>query len=51
MSNWCQDAPIWPVFPTNPIFNYLAVNNLQIVEFHGMEEVVGSIPTRSTKQS
>ena len=48
VSNWCQNAPIWPVFPANPIFKCIAVNNLCIVKFHGMEEVVGSIPTRST---
>ncbi len=48
VSNWCQNAPIWPVFPAHPTFKYIAVNNLQFRQFHGMEEVVGSIPTRST---
>ncbi len=51
VSNWCQNAPIWPVFPAHPTFKYIAVNNLQFRQFHGMEEVVGSIPTRSTSQS
>jgi hypothetical protein len=34
--------------PTSPVFSPFAVNNLGIFHFHGMEEVVGSIPTRST---
>jgi hypothetical protein len=34
--------------PTLPVFLPFAVNNLGIFHFHGMEEVVGSIPTRST---
>jgi hypothetical protein len=35
--------------PASPTSLPFAVNNLDIFHFHGMEEVVGSIPTRSTK--
>jgi len=35
-----------PVLPTS---NHFAVNNLRFLQFHGMEEVIGSIPIRSTK--
>ncbi len=31
-----------------PIYKYLAVNILNPDSFHGMEEVIGSIPIRST---
>jgi hypothetical protein len=31
-----------------PSSNHAAVNNLGFWQLHGMEEVVGSIPTRST---
>ena len=48
MSNWCQTAPILPVLPTQPVYNQLSVNNLRFLQFHGMEEVIGSIPIRST---
>jgi hypothetical protein len=48
VSNWCQTAPILPVFPTHPVYNHLSVNNLGFRQFHGMEEVIGSIPIRST---
>jgi hypothetical protein len=51
VSNWCQTAPILPVFPIHTVDNHLSVNNLRSCQFHGMEEVVGSIPTRSTSQS
>jgi hypothetical protein len=34
-----------------PVYKYCTVNNLRFGLFHGMEEVVGSIPTRSTKNS
>jgi hypothetical protein len=34
-----------------PVVKYCAVYNLRFELFHGMEEVVGSIPTRSTKIS
>jgi len=48
VSNWCQRPPIWPVLPTQPTRNHLSVNNLRFQAFHGMEEVIGSIPIRST---
>jgi hypothetical protein len=48
VSNWCQTVPIVPVFPTQPVYNHLSVNNLVFFQFHGMEEVIGSIPIRST---
>jgi hypothetical protein len=35
--------------PTRPTLKAFAVSNILFFEFHGMEEVVGSIPTRSTK--
>jgi hypothetical protein len=35
--------------PVVPVCKHCAVNNLRFEFFHGMEEVVGSIPTRSTK--
>jgi hypothetical protein len=44
-----QIVPIVPVLPTLPTRKYCAVYNLRFELFHGMEEVVGSIPTRSTK--
>ncbi len=44
-----QIAPIVPVLPTVPTRKYCAVYYLRSELFHGMEEVVGSIPTRSTK--
>jgi len=34
--------------PTRPTIKAFAVSNLLFLLFHGMEEVVGSIPTRST---
>jgi hypothetical protein len=51
VSNWCQIAPTWPVYPTHPIYNRLSVYNLRFYRFHGMEEVTGSIPVRSTNQT
>jgi hypothetical protein len=51
VSNWCQTVPIVPVFPTQPVYNHLSVNNLVFFQFHGMEEVIGSIPIRSTNKS
>ena len=45
-----QIAPIVPVLPTLPTRKRCSVYNLRLDSFHGMEEVVGSIPTRSTKQ-
>jgi hypothetical protein len=35
--------------PTRPTIKAFAVSKLLFSSFHGMEEVVGSIPTRSTK--
>jgi hypothetical protein len=32
-----------------PVHKYCAVYNLRFESFHGMEEVIGSIPIRSTK--
>jgi hypothetical protein len=32
-----------------PVYNCFTVNNLGFWHFHGMEEVIGSIPIRSTK--
>jgi hypothetical protein len=37
-----------PVLPTQPTRKYCAVYNLPEDSFHGMEEVIGSIPIRST---
>jgi len=34
--------------PTRPAIKAFAVSKLRLSSFHGMEEVVGSIPTRST---
>ena len=45
-----QIAPIVPVFPTLPTRKCCAVYDLRFELFHGMEEVVGSIPTRSTNK-
>jgi hypothetical protein len=42
---WQQVLPIMPVLPTH---KYLYVNNLAFDPYHGMEEVIGSIPIRST---
>ena len=44
-----QIPPIWPVLPVWPVRKYCSVYNLRFGLLHGMEEVVGSIPTRSTK--
>jgi hypothetical protein len=38
------------VLPVVPVRKYCAVYYLAHDSYHGMEEVVGSIPTRSTKQ-
>jgi hypothetical protein len=48
VSIWCQKPPIWPFLPTQPTYNPLPVNNLHFHALHGMEEVIGSIPIRST---
>jgi len=31
-----------------PVYNHCTVNNLRFRSQHGMEEVIGSIPIRST---
>jgi len=36
--------------PVVPVYNHCAVNNLRFWALHGMEEVIGSIPIRSTNQ-
>jgi hypothetical protein len=43
-----QIAPIMPVLPVVPTHKYCAVYYLRLELFHGMEEVIGSIPIRST---
>jgi hypothetical protein len=43
-----QTSPIVPVLPIVPTRKYRAVYNLPFDSFHGMEEVIGSIPIRST---
>ena len=43
-----QIAPGGPFLPVMPVRKYCAVYNLRFELFHGMEEVVGLIPTRST---
>jgi hypothetical protein len=43
-----QIPPFAPVLPTVPVRKYCAVYNLRFDLFHGMEEVIGSIPIRST---
>jgi hypothetical protein len=40
-----------PFLPVMPVCKYCAVYNLHFPAHHGMEEVVGSIPTRSTNKS
>jgi hypothetical protein len=46
-----QIPPIVPVLPTQPIRKRFAVYDLRFYSFHGMEEVIGSIPIRSTNHS
>jgi hypothetical protein len=45
-----QIPPIGPVLPALPVYKSFAVYILAWDSFHGMEEVIGSIPIRSTKQ-
>jgi hypothetical protein len=45
-----QIAPIEPFLPVMPVHKYRAVYNLRFESFHGMEEVIGSIPIRSTNK-
>ena len=46
---WQQMLPTVPVLPVLPTHKYRVVNNLDSDPYHGMEEVIGSIPIRSTK--
>jgi hypothetical protein len=39
------------VLPVVPVRKYCAVYYLALDSYHGMEEVIGSIPIRSTKYS
>jgi hypothetical protein len=43
-----QIPPIGPVLPTLPVCKPFTVYNLAGDSLHGMEEVIGSIPIRST---
>jgi len=45
---WPEIAPNTPFLPDVPVANCLKTNHRLLCFFHGMEEVVGSIPTRST---
>ena len=45
-----QIPPRGPFLPVAPVYNFHTVNNLHFLEHHGMEEVIGSIPIRSTKE-
>jgi hypothetical protein len=45
---WCQTRQFFRLLPVPPVFKTLATTNLPYLNFHGMEEVVGSILTRST---
>jgi hypothetical protein len=47
-ANWQQIAPIVPVLPAIPTHKCCAVYDLEFDVLHGMEEVIGSIPIRST---
>jgi hypothetical protein len=44
---WQQISPIVPVLPTVPTHKSFFVYNLPFEAFHGMEEVIGSIPIKS----
>src|SRR3989442_10813640 len=46
--NWPEIAPNTPFLPDVPVANCLKTNHRLLCFLHGMEEVVGSIPTRST---
>ena len=43
-----QITPIGPFLPVVPVHKYCAVYISRLESFHGMEEVIGSIPIRST---
>ena len=47
---WQQMLPSMPVLPVLPTHNHCIVSSLAFDPYHGMEEVIGSIPIRSTKQ-
>jgi hypothetical protein len=49
VSNWCQRPPFGPVLPVLPSHNHFIVNDLPFLGFHGMEEVIGSIPYPETQ--
>jgi hypothetical protein len=46
--NWPEIAPNTPFLPDVPVAKCLKTKYRLQFAFHGMEEVVGSIPTRST---
>ena len=46
-----QIPPSGPSLPVVPVYNNCTVNNLRFRSQHGMEEVIGSIPIRSTIES
>jgi hypothetical protein len=46
-----QIPPSGPFLPVVPVYNHCTVNNLRFRSQHGMEEVIGSIPIRSTNFS
>jgi hypothetical protein len=48
---WQQMLPTRPVLPVLPTAKYYFINNLVFDPQHGMEEVIGSIPIRSTNFS
>jgi len=45
---WQQMLPTMPVLPVYSTYKLYTVNNLRFDSYHGMEEVIGSIPIRST---
>jgi len=47
--NWPEIAPNTPFLPHVPVANCLKTNLPLLFSVHGMEEVAGSIPARSTK--
>ena len=47
---WQQMLPSMPVLPVLPTHNRCIVNYLAFDPYHGMEEVIGSIPIRSTNK-
>jgi len=49
--NWPEIAPNTPFLPDVPVRKCLKTNDRLPLKLHGMEEVAGSIPTRSTNLS